>query len=180
MTIPASIRRAFQRRKGHDVRLGQHSPGGSLGPAQYALHLGVVAFADHDQRRTGLRGFAGHVVDPLDEGTGGVDDLAAPRLQRPIGVAADAVGADDHPCAVGNRIGPVGAAYAHFGQRGDDLGIVDDGPQGDGGRRLPGSLHGPAHTKAKTRMAGQYNARDGKPPPPFFDKIHMLYRNLSA
>jgi hypothetical protein len=57
---------------------------------------------------------------------------------------------------------------------------VDDGPQGHRRGGLLGRLHGPSHAEAEPRMAGQYNARDGKPPPPLFDEIHMLCRNIPA
>ena len=121
----------------------------------------MVALSDHDQRRPGLRGLAGHVVDPLNEGAGGVDDLAMPRLQGLIGRASDAVGAYDHPGTVGDLIGPFNAVYADLSQRSHHLRVVDDWPKGHGWSRSLGGLHGPAHAKAEPRMVCQNHVRDG-------------------
>ncbi len=151
----------LKRRQRFDVLRREHREARILRPAQYPLHLRVLFLADHDQRHAVLRGAAGHVVDALDEGAGGVDDLAAPRPERLVLRASDAVGADHHLRRGRGRLRAVDGPDPHALQATDHLRVVDDGAQRHRRGALLRRLHRPAHAEAEPRVPGKQQPGDG-------------------
>ena len=49
-------------------------------PAEYALHLGMSAVADHQHVLSGRRRLIGQLVNPLDERTGRVHNVNSPPV----------------------------------------------------------------------------------------------------
>ena len=128
-------------------------------PSGDGRHLRVVGSADN-HRLPSLLLRPGHdVVDPLDIGAGGVQDVRALCLQSSVGLPALAVGADDDPVSRRDVLYLVHRRQALPGQTAHHVPAVDDRAQhhtgAAGGRGFPGQLHCPAHTVAEAGRLGQ-------------------------
>jgi len=148
----------FLRGEGRKVfrRMDEPSPAARVPQQSHDLRVPRIA---EDKDGAPLAGvFVKDVVDALDMGASGVDDVEPAVVERPAHLRGHAVRADDHGGGPNLR-GRGRQGDPFFPQQFHGLRVVDEGPQGLDGlvqfvRGLEDGVHGHAHAHAEAGMAG--------------------------